>query len=121
MAVCLRWGKKSAICPTWSTDLSAIAWPFITHTDAGVAEIAGVGMKVLELAIERLAYGWKAQEIHRQHPELSLPQIHAALGYYVDHRDECDRQIEDGRRLADDLCDRFENTVLLAKLRSAAG
>jgi hypothetical protein len=33
------------------------------------------------------AHGGSPEEIHYQHPHLSLGQIHSALGYYWDHRD----------------------------------
>ncbi len=59
--------------------------------------IAGTTMKVIELALERLAYGWSPEELHFQHPYLSLGQIYSALAYYWDHREEMDRDIE--RRL----------------------
>jgi hypothetical protein len=31
--------------------------------------------------------------MHRQHPGLSLSQIHSALCYYYDHQDELDAEI----------------------------
>ncbi|CAN5610476.1 hypothetical protein BH24GEM3_BH24GEM3_03630 [soil metagenome] len=65
---------------------------------AGVPRIAGTTMKVIELIQEQLAYGWSAEELHFQHPYLSLGQIHSALAYYWDHKDELDRDI--ARRLA---------------------
>ena len=41
-----------------------------------------------------IAHGWSPEEIHFQHPHLSLAQIHAALGYYYDHKAEMDAQIQ---------------------------
>ena len=41
-----------------------------------------------------IGHGWSPEEIHFQHPHLSLAQIHAALGYYYDHRDELDAEVE---------------------------
>ncbi len=34
-----------------------------------------------------------AEEIHFQHPHLSLAQIHAALSFYYDHQRQFDAQI----------------------------
>ena len=51
-------------------------------------------VRVAQLAMDYLAYGWSADEMHRQHPYLTLGEIHAALGYYHDHQDEIDREIE---------------------------
>ncbi len=101
--------------------MSATAWPFISHDTTGVAFIEGTGTKVIEIALDRLAHEWNAEEICRQHPDLSLPQVHAALGYYHDNRVECDRQIAEGLDLADEVCNRRENLALMVKLRSHAG
>src|SRR3970040_2407597 len=59
--------------------------------------ITGTNMKVIELVLERMAYGWSPEELHFQHPYLTLGQIHSALAYYWDHQEELDRDIE--RRL----------------------
>ena len=63
----------------------------------GVPIIAGTTMKVIELALEKTAYGWSAEELRLQHPYLTLGQIYSALAYYSDHQEELDRDIE--RRL----------------------
>jgi len=97
--------------------MPATVWPFITHDATGVAIIEGTQTKVTEVALDRLAHEWNADEICRQYPYLSLPQVHAALGYYFDNRAECDRQVEEGLTRADEICNRRENTALLAKLR----
>ena len=67
--------------------------------DHGVAIIDDTTMKVIELVLEQHAYGWSPEELHFQHPYLNLGQIHSALAYYWDHKDELDRDI--ARRLAD--------------------
>ena len=41
--------------------------------------------------------------IRDAYPHLTLSQIHAALSYYHDHKDELDAQIEQGRRFANAL------------------
>jgi uncharacterized protein (DUF433 family) len=56
--------------------------------------IAGTSMKVVELALAQLAYGWSPEELHFQFPYLTLGQIYSALAYYWDHREELDRDIE---------------------------
>ena len=70
------------------------------HVDeAGVAWIDDTNVKVLEVALDRIAYGWSPEEIHFQHPNLSLAQIHAALAHYHDHQAEYDAMI--ARQLAE--------------------
>lgn len=85
---------------------------------AGVPRIVGTTMKVVELVQEQLAYGWSAEELHFQHPYLSLGQIHSALAYYWDHKDELDQDI--ARRLArvDELRRATPPSPLLARLKS---
>jgi hypothetical protein len=46
------------------------------------------------VVLDRLAYHWDADEIHRQHPPLSLGQIYSALAYYYDHQAAMDRDID---------------------------
>lgn len=59
-----------------------------------VPSIAGTTMKLVELVVEQQAYGWSPEELHFQHPYLTLGQIHSALAYYWDHREELDRDIQ---------------------------
>jgi uncharacterized protein (DUF433 family) len=62
--------------------------------DRGVPWIDDTNTKVIEVAADSVAHGWSPEEIHFQHPHLSLAQIHAALGYYHDHKTEIDDQLE---------------------------
>lgn len=56
--------------------------------------IAGTTMKVTELVLDHLAYGWSPEELHFQHPHVTLGQIHSALAYYWDHQADLDRTIK---------------------------
>ena len=66
----------------------------VTLNDARVPIISGTSMKVIELVLAHLAYGWSADELHFQFPYLTLGQIYSALGYYWDHHEELDKEIE---------------------------
>jgi uncharacterized protein (DUF433 family) len=44
----------------------------------GVASIGGSRTKVIEVVLDEIAYGWSPEEIHFQHPHLTLAQVHAA-------------------------------------------
>ena len=59
----------------------------------GVAWLVGANTKVIEVVMDKLAHGWSPEEIHFQHPHLSLAQIHAAFAYYYEHQDEMDQEI----------------------------
>ena len=62
--------------------------------DRGVAWIDDTNTKAIEVVLDMNAHGWSPEEIHFQHPHLSLAQIHAALGYYYDHKAAMDAQIQ---------------------------
>lgn len=66
----------------------------IVLDQAQVPRIAGTTMKVVELVLAHLAYGWSPDELHFQFPYLTLGQIHSALAHYWDHREELDKDIE---------------------------
>ncbi len=66
----------------------------ITINKNNVPMIAGTNIKVVEVVLDKIAYGWSPEEIHFQHPHLTLGQIHSALAYYWDHQEEIDRDIE---------------------------
>jgi uncharacterized protein (DUF433 family) len=98
--------------------MTATVWPFVETADDGVAYIQGTTTKVIEIAIDHAARDLlTAEEIQTVHPSLMLAQIHAALGYYYDHREECDRQIEERRQRTDQLLGRLENPLLQERLR----
>jgi len=65
------------------------------HLDQrGVAWIDDTNIKVIEVVLDKTAYHMSPEEIHDEHPDLSLAQIHAALSYYYDHQTEIDAEIE---------------------------
>jgi uncharacterized protein (DUF433 family) len=83
----------------------------------GIPFIAGTNTKVIELVVERIAYGWSPEELHFQHPHMSLGQIHSALAYYWDHKDELDQDIE--RRLKD--VDEVQRSMGVSRIVSRFG
>lgn len=72
----------------------ATTYEHIVINEAGVPLIEGTTTKVIELVLGVLAYGWSPDEIQFQHPHLTLGQIHSALAYYRDHKEELDRDVE---------------------------
>lgn len=66
----------------------------IVRDDRGVAWIDQANVKVIEVVLDHLAYGWSADAIHEQQPHLSLAQIHATLAFYYDHQAEFEAEIE---------------------------
>jgi uncharacterized protein (DUF433 family) len=80
--------------------------------------IAGTNMKVIELVLERMAYGWSPEELHFQHPYLTLGQIHSALAYYWDHQAELDRDIEQRLQFVDQVQRALGPSPLVARLKA---
>jgi uncharacterized protein (DUF433 family) len=81
--------------------MSAVDTTSHVHRDAeGRAWIDDTNIKVIEVALDHIAYGWSADEIHHQHPHLSLGQIHAALSFYFDHQPEFDSLIGESHERA---------------------
>lgn len=82
----------------------------------GVAWITGANTKVIEVVLDKTAWGWSPEEIHEQHPHLSLAQIYAALAYYYDHQAELDVDIAKRRHEADELARAISDPTLRQKL-----
>ena len=94
--------------------MATLHYPHIDVSHAGVPYIAGTQTKVVEVVLDRLAYHWDADEIRRQHPHLSLAQIHSALAYYYDHQEKMDGEIDAQlRRIASIKASLGESSVLL--------
>ena len=55
------------------------------------------------MAIWHERMGMSPDEIVSAYPSVSLSDVHAALAYYFDHRDEVDREIRDGEEFAEKL------------------
>jgi uncharacterized protein (DUF433 family) len=67
----------------------------------GTPRIDGHRIRVQDVAIEHEWQGLSPDEICREHPGLTLAQVHAALSYYYDHRAEILAEIEADRRAAE--------------------
>ena len=81
--------------------MPSVTYAHIELASDGTAFVAGTRTKVLEIALDRIAHHWDADEIHRQHPHLSLGQIYAALAYYSDHKADLDARIEEQLRFVE--------------------
>ncbi|MDJ0800513.1 MAG: DUF433 domain-containing protein [Calothrix sp. MO_167.B12] len=50
-------------------------------------------IRVAQIIMDYLAYGWSVDEMCRQHSYLHPAEAYAAMGYYFDHQDEIDNEI----------------------------
>jgi len=98
--------------------MAMIAAPHIKRDDRGVAWIDDTNVKVIEVVLDRLAYGWSPEEIHFQHPALSLAQIHAALTYYYDHQPALDAEIAGQQDEVRRLREQAGESPLVARLKA---
>jgi uncharacterized protein (DUF433 family) len=98
--------------------MPTVAETHIRLDDGGVAWIDDTATKVVEVALDQIAHGWSAEEIHFQHPHLSLGQIHAALAYYHDHKAEFDAEIQRSLERAEQLRGKAGESPIRQRLRA---
>ena len=89
----------------------------INIDETGQPTLAGTTMKVKELVAERLAWGWSAEELLLNHPDLTLGKIYSALAYYADHQSEIDVAIEADLALVDRWRTDSDPSPLVARLK----
>ena len=73
--------------------MSTVVTSLIELDENGVAWIIGANTKVVEVALDKIAYGWSVEEMHSEHPHLSLAHLHSALSYYYQNQVELDDAI----------------------------
>lgn len=76
--------------------MTTLTYPHIT--EEGVME--GSTIHVADLIAQKLAWGWSAEELHFQHPHISLGAVYSALAYYADHEEEINTQIATSMKIA---------------------
>jgi uncharacterized protein (DUF433 family) len=102
----------------WSpAPMATVSYPHIEISTAGVPFVEGTRTKVVEIALDRLAHHWDAEEIQRQHPHLTLSQIYAALTYYHDHQEAFDTEIREQLSDIDRLAAQQGSSTIRAKLQ----
>jgi uncharacterized protein (DUF433 family) len=81
----------------------------IQHIDADPARcggkpcIAGTRIRVWDIHIWHHLGGQSPEEIVAQFPQLTVADVHAALTYYHDHRDELESQMRDAEKFVAQL------------------
>jgi len=98
--------------------LSETRYEHILLNEEHVPMIAGTTMKVIELVLDHLASGWSPEELHFQHPYLTMGQIHSALAYYWDHKAELDQDIERRLQFVDQVQQTTKTTPLAERLKA---
>lgn len=98
--------------------LTATEYKYVQLDERNVPIIAGTTMKVVELITSVKAYGWSPEELHFNYPYLTMSQIHSALAYYWDHKEEIEVDIERRYQYAEKLRLEAGESPLVKKLRA---
>jgi len=99
--------------------MPALDYPHITHGTDNVARLDRLPrIRVAQIAADHIGNGWSAEEIIRQYPHLTAGEVHAALGYYYDHRAEIDAELA-GEVAALDTADQQAPSALRLRLVAA--
>jgi uncharacterized protein (DUF433 family) len=86
--------------------LETVAYPHLDSSKPGRLVIAGKNFKVIHLIREHVAYGWSAEELALNHPQLTLGEVYSALAYYADHREQMDGELAASEAEADKMPNR---------------
>lgn len=97
--------------------LTATEHKYVQLDERNVPIISGTTMKVVELVTSQFAYGWSPEELHLNYLHLSMSQIHSALAYYWDHKEEIDSDMERRFQFAEKLRQEAGESPLVARLR----
>ncbi len=71
-----------------------VATSLIELDESGVAWIKDANTKVIEVALDKVAWGWSIEEMQENHPHLSMAQLYAAMSYYYSHQAEMEAELE---------------------------
>ncbi len=67
------------------------------------AYVTGTRVRVQDIVSDYERHGMTAEEIAREFPHISLAQVHSALAFYFEHRDEIRAQMRDDAQYVDSL------------------
>jgi uncharacterized protein (DUF433 family) len=93
------------------------AYEHLTFNADGEPFFAQTRFEAMHLIREHVAYGWSADELALNHPQLSLGQIYSALAWYADHRVEVDGKLEAEMERTNAAYSRPENRRLAILLK----
>lgn len=91
----------------------------IVLDEGGVPRIEGTRLKAIDLIAAQRANNWTPDELHEQHPELTLGQIYSALAYYWDHQDELDAAIVSRQNMVEHMKEQARPSRLIERLRQS--
>ena len=81
-------------------------------TCGGRPRIAGHRIRVQDVVVWHEVWGLSPEEIVTQYPQLTLAQVHAALAYYYDHRNDIRQQMQDAEAQIEDFKQQHPSLIL---------
>lgn len=70
------------------------SYPHVEKPAGQAARLQRVpSIRVSQIVMDYLAFGWSPEEMCRQHPHLSPADVHSAMAYYYDNRPEIEQEI----------------------------
>ncbi len=89
--------------------------PYIVKTPGtcgGRPRIDGHRIRVQDISTSYTRLGMSADEICDAYPSITLAQVHAALAYYFDHREEVEAEIAQDARFVEEFIKQNPGNVI---------
>ena len=94
------------------------AYKHLTFNADGEPVFARARFKAMHLVREHVAYGWGAEELALNHPQLTLGEVYAVLSWHADHAPEADANLDAELARASTAHAKPENRRLARLLKS---
>ena len=109
-----------------STVVKQFNHPYLTinrNVRGGEPIISETGIRVLDIAIRYEVMGMTPEDIVVALPHLTLAQVHDALSYYYEHKDEIDRKWKEAIKRVEAIKKRSPSIVekKIGKIKSIHG
>jgi uncharacterized protein (DUF433 family) len=71
-----------------------VTYPHVVKEEGRPARLEGhARTRVAMIVADYIWRGWSAEEIALKYPYLTPAEVHAAMAYYFDHREEIDQEL----------------------------
>jgi len=97
---------------------SPVTYPHLIIREDGMPIVERVKFKAIHLIREHVAYGWSAEELVINHPQLRLGEVYSALAYFADHREQVMQLIKSSEGSAAEMAHQDRHQRVAARLRN---
>jgi uncharacterized protein (DUF433 family) len=97
---------------------SVDGYKYVAIDERGIPLIKPTKTKIEHIISERRAYKWGPQMQQEQHPYLILSQIHSALSYYFDHKEEIEDDIKRRHEFVEEMRKKMSPSPLAEKIKA---